>query len=225
MWEVLGADNAPAVHGLIAAAATTVRKYCGQLQNLALLSRSRRLLEDSGGAQGGAQAANALAVLLEEEPALALARDFQGRSLWHDLATGEHVCLLRRLLLLLLLARGADGGKQPQGDTQQGGQPQQQQRQHVLSGEVNPLNLADATGDTPLHLAAAASSVEAAQLLIEARAALDNQNRCGLTRQGRAGQGRELASRHLGSGAPLHASPPVCPHCCCLQGQEQVCWR
>lgn len=159
MWEVLGRDNAAVVQSLIAAAARLDQRYCAELQNLALLSRARALLRGSGDGL-----ADALAQLLQQEPALQLARDHEGRSLWHDLAAGEHAELLQQLLPL-----AASGASEQAG--QQAGVLQQV--------DLNPLNLPDLNGNTPLHVAAQASNAEAARLLIEAGAALDMQNRCG----------------------------------------------
>ena len=173
MWQVLGQGNEGAVRGLISAAARTDRRYCAELQNLALLSRARALLKAGGEGQ-----ADALAQLLQQEPALAVARDQEGRSLWHDLAAGEQVELLRRLLPLAVpqVAGGqqqvAAGGPAEQASDEQQQLQQQQQR------EPNPLNLTDLTGNTPLHVAAEAASAEVARLLIDAGAAVDMQNRC-----------------------------------------------
>lgn len=159
MWEVLGRDNAAVVRALIAAAARLNRRYCAELQNLALLSRARALLR-----AGGDSLADALVQLLQQEPALQLARDHEGHSLWHDLAAGEHPELLQQLLPL------AASGASEQARQQAAARPQV---------ELNPLNLPDLNGNTPLHVAAQASNTEVARLLIEAGAALDMQNRCG----------------------------------------------
>lgn len=165
MWEVLGKDNAAAVRALISAAARLDTRYCAELQNLALLSRARALLE-----AGGDGLADALAQLLQQEPALELARDHEGRSLWHELAAGEHAELLRRLLPLVIKGAPTDvqAGQQEAGQ-QEAGQLQQRR--------PDPLNLTDLSGNTPLHVAAQTSNTEVARLLIDAGAALDVQNR------------------------------------------------
>lgn len=168
MWAVLGKDNEAAVRGLITTAAHLDRQYCGQLQNLALLSRAKQMLKGAPEA-----AAEQLATLLREELAAALARDMDGRSLWHMLVAGEHTEALRRLLPLIAAGtseKGVAGGDQQAADS-----PGKQQQR-----EANPLNLADALGSTPLHLAAEASQLEATRLLIEAGASLDMQNRRGV---------------------------------------------
>lgn len=176
MWQVLGQGNEGAVRGLISAAARTDQRYCAELQNLALLSSARALLKAGGDGQ-----ADALAQLLQQEPALALARDQEGRSLWHDLAAGEHEELLRRLVPLAVpqVARAAGGQQQVAG-----GQAEEASKQQEQEEGPNPLNLADLTGNTPLHVAAEAANAEVARLLIDAGAAVDMQNRCGAGRGG-----------------------------------------
>lgn len=163
MWEVLGKDNAAAVRALISAAARLDKRYCAELQNLALLSRARALLE-----AGGDGLADALAQLLRQEPALELARDHEGRSLWHELAAGEHAELLQRLLPLVTKGAPAD---------EQAGLLLRQEASQLQQRRPNPLNLTDLSGNTPLHVAAQTSNTEVARLLIDAGAALDVQNR------------------------------------------------
>lgn len=191
MWEVLGRDNAAAVHALVGAAAALDRAYCGQLQGLALLSRARRLL--AGDDSDAGAAGQRLLALLRDEPALAIARDMEGRSLWHDLAAAGSDGLLRMLLPAVAAAVAGDadaaaGGQQQQGATEQEGQAQggrQQLDAQELEGaqagrpapRPNPLNLPDHNGNTPLHLAAEGSQLEAARLLVQAGASLDMQNR------------------------------------------------
>ncbi|KAL4458684.1 hypothetical protein ABPG75_013549 [Micractinium tetrahymenae] len=201
MWEVLGKDNAGAVHALVGAAAALDRAYCGQLQSLALLSRARRLLAgagDGGSAaanSGGAQAAGQqLLALLRDEPGLAIAGDMEGRSLWHDLVAAGNDALLRLLLPQAAATEAGGGGSAAGGHEQQaaagqqqgqlGGQQRAEGNQQVAgeqaasrAAQPNPLNLPDLLGNTPLHLAAEGSHLEAARLLIQAGASLDMQNR------------------------------------------------
>lgn len=173
MWEVLGRGNEAVVQALISAAARLDQRFCAELQNLALLSRARALIR-----AGGEGMADALAQLVTQEAAVTLARDQEGCSLWHDLAAGEHVALLRRLLPMV------QGLETPGQAKQQVAEQQAVQGQAVATEQrepqpVNPLNLADLKGNTPLHVAAQAGNAEVARLLIDQGAALDIQNRCG----------------------------------------------
>ena len=215
MWEVLGKGNGGAVAGVVTVAARLDRRYCGQLQALALLSRARRLLaaadagaESAAGAgeeQGGAaEAGQRLVELLRREEGLAAARDIDGRSLWHDLVAGEHLQLLRQLLPVAAAAgftgaapaaAAAGGGDGGPGELQEGhgglqpaqqlgeadGQEQQQNGgtsgQQQAAGKPHCLDLPDAAGNTPLHLAADTAQLEAAQLLLDYGASPDVQNR------------------------------------------------
>lgn len=203
---MLGRDNAAAVYALVSAAAALDRAYCGQLQGLALLSRARRLLAGAGGDEA---ISRQLLALLQDEPALALARDMEGRSLWHDLAATGSNGLLRMLLPAAAATAAAGGGAAKHGKKQQGGGGQHGQaggevqtagRQEPEGAQAsgrtlqpNPLNLPDHSGNTPLHLSAEASRLEAARLLIQAGASLNMQNRwVGLGFSGGGeGRGRE----------------------------------
>ena len=181
LWEVLGRDNLAAVRGVITAAARLDRRYCGQLHALALLGRARRLLQERMGEQ--------LAQLLREEDSLTLVRDLEGRSLWHHLAVaqgGQGEALLRLLLPIAAAAAAAAAEPAGAGDAAAapgGGEEQQQQEEweekEQPGGQQEPdfLDLADAAGNTPLHLAAEAAQLEAARLLIDAGASLNLQNR------------------------------------------------
>ncbi|EFN50721.1 hypothetical protein CHLNCDRAFT_142585 [Chlorella variabilis] len=215
MWEVLGKGNGGAVAGVVTVAARLDRRYCGQLQALALLSRARRLLaaadagaESAAGAgeeQGGAaEAGQRLVELLRREEGLAAARDMDGRSLWHNLVAGGHLQLLRQLLPVAATAgftgaapaaAAAGGGDGGPGELQEGhgglqpaqqlgeadGQEQQQNGgtsgQQQAAGKPHCLDLPDAAGNTPLHLAADTAQLEAAQLLLDYGASPDVQNR------------------------------------------------
>jgi hypothetical protein len=233
MWAVLGADNSPVVHAVVATAARLDRRFCAQLQNLALLSRARRLMElgdaAAGGGAGGSSdrsneqassgqvavsgADSQLAQLLQEEPALAISRDMIGRSLWHNLVQGQHLGLLRQLLPIAAAAgfTGGSGGPAAAANGSMGPQPPEQQASEQAKGgqaaavgqldagsghqplqqqlaattqqpshdQPHCLNLPDAGGNTPLHLAAASSQVAVAHLLLDHGASLDMQNRCG----------------------------------------------
>lgn len=205
---MLGKDNAAAVQALVGAAATLDRAYCGQLQGLALLSRARRLLANAGSGDsvdGGAEEARQqLLALLTDEPALAIARDMEGRSLWHDLAVTGSDALLR----LMLPAAAATGSgdaeacvQEQQGAAEQHCQVEAQQQAHQQPAGMrassraappNPLNLPDHNGQTPLHLAAEASRLEAARLLVQAGASLDMQNRWAGAGRHRRGRCRSL---------------------------------
>ena len=181
LWEVLGRDNLAAVRGVITAAARLDRRYCGQVHALALLSRARRLVQEGQGEQ--------LAELLREEDSLALVRDLEGRSLWHDLVVaggGQGEELLLRLLLPIAAAAaaaeaagapGGDAAAAPGGEEGQEEQGEQDAKQQGGQQEPHFLDLADAGGNTPLHLAAEAAQLEAARLLIDAGASVNLQNR------------------------------------------------
>ena len=114
LWEVLGRDNLAAVRSVITAAARLDRRYCGQLHAVALLGRARQLSREGQGGQ--------LAELLRDGDSLALVRDLEGRSLWHDLAVaqgGRGGPLLRLLLPIAATAAAAGAGQGPQLGTRQ----------------------------------------------------------------------------------------------------------
>jgi hypothetical protein len=212
MWAVLGRDNEGVVKRVITAAAQVDRRFCAQLQSLALLCRARRLLA-AAAAGSDPLPAQQLAELLQEEQALALARDMEGRSLWHDLAAGEHLALLRALLPIAAEAGfAASAGPQGEQPASNGGCTDQQQEQEATDnqqqddssrGHTNCLNLPNAAGSTPLHLAAEASALEVARLLLDHGADSNAQNRW-------ADASRTCAStaRRLHLNADPHAAAP-----------------
>ena len=200
---MFGEDNEPVVRRVVAAAAALDRRFCGALQNLALLCRARALLQAATGSARGTEAAPAgsaeggsngahneparqLLALLQDEPALPVARDSEGRSLWHDLAAGGQPDLLRLLLpaadgTAVAATATASSAAQPAAAAAAAGGDGSEQAVAVAPAAAgqhpNPLNLPDLKGSTPLHAAAEGCHLEVARLLLGAGASPDVQNR------------------------------------------------
>ncbi|PRW59698.1 ankyrin repeat and kinase domain-containing 1 [Chlorella sorokiniana] len=198
MWEVLGKDNRPTVLALISVAARLDQRYCAELQNLALLSRARVLLRAG---DDGLADADPLVQLLQQEPALELARDHQGRSLWHEVVAAEQDKVLERLLPLL----HTDAADEPAGQQAAGGEPAGEQAAGGQAADGQAAGGQAADGQAACEQAAGGEP--AGEQAVDGQA---EQQAAAPGGAGRPGRLNPLNLTDLNGNAPLHLAAEQC---------------